>query len=316
MKWIVALAMLVLSLLVSSLTPDIASARETDGVTRVAKHNARHPENGAVLPPFYRDVEGHGSGSAIAGGGCRSCGFAGDCSCEFQPSCWDNIWGGYCGSRRCGPRACGPIDDGIPLGSMFGCGTGLGCGPSLGCGFGLRNLSANACGASRCGSFASLFETPCAVDLPVCAAAPAGCGIFGNGCGGGCGHGFCLHRMRGAGLFSGGCRPCGGGLANLFQCGQGRSAMHEGDCGCAGDDGCSASVGTGIPSSCDGSGDGVFSAPSQAAPAMPVGVGAPVEMMPTPAYPPTTSRPTAMPSPRSAKRPVPARYPLPGAKGR
>jgi hypothetical protein len=295
MKWILPLAMLV-----ASLTPVIAAGPGSVLVSRSAKNNTaiktRSPDaaaNGVVLPPFYRDAEG-GSGSVIPGGGCKGCGFAGDCACEFEPKVRDNIWGGYCAEKRAHQQRflnrgrCTPVcDPGIPLSTLF-------C---------FRNQCVNACDASDCGTSDCSIEPTCAVG-PVRAAAPAGCGMFGGGFFNGCGHSFCLHRIRGCNLFGGGCGSCGGGLAGLFQRG---SDCSSDECnGASGGEGCAA---------CGGSTGGEIAEPVQAAPGIPVEPEAPVEMTPTPAEEPATTHPTAAPTLRSVRLPKTGRYPLKGAQG-
>lgn len=299
MKWILPLAMLV-----ALLAPAMAADTSSVLVSRSAKNNTATktrsleavagPTTGVVLPPFYRDVE-RGGGSVMQGGGCKRCGFAGDCACEFEPKLRDNIWGNYCAEKRahqqrllnmgrCAPVCC---DQGIPLRTLFS----------------LRSQCVDACDASDCGTSACSTEPTCAVG-PACAATPAGCGLFGGSRCSECGHSFCLHRMRGFNLFGSGCGSCGGGLAGLFQ--------RSGDCSSSecnsacGEEGCAAG---------SGSTGGEIAEPVEAAPGIPFEPEAPVELTPTPAEEPAPTHPTAAPSLRSAKLPKTGRYPLKGAQG-
>src|SRR5262249_19604476 len=105
-------------------------------------------------------------------------------------------------------------------------------------------------------------------------------------------------------LFSGGCGPCGGGFASLFQRGGNCSASAGCDGACGGD----GAAG-------EGSHSGGISEPTQAAPGIPVEPEAPVELTPTPAEELSPTRSSAMPSLRSAKRSGGFRYSLEGAEG-
>ncbi len=149
--------------------------------------------------------------------------------CDTQPGCCDNVWAGYCKTRK---TWCDPVRYAVlPSWGRKHCGH-KSCGST--CGFRVSSCSTGTCGKSACGSCSSKHHRgPWTRHRSVGHACGYGFGLVAPTCGptcGGCSHPRCGARLHhGAHHVMHGAARLGHGLMNALH-----SLHHHGHgCGCS-----------------------------------------------------------------------------------